>query len=221
MKILDIPRSGSYQGIVSSRNRFGQYVRTRATPVNPNTTYQTVVRSRLAGHAASWRALTDAQREGWESLGLLVVRTDSLGQSYSLTGLQAFVMINNNKLAAGDAEVSDAPAVDVPDTLATITLTADASPAAFTVAYTPTPLPASTKAFIYCSPPRSAGRLYEGDYRLIFITATAAASPANILSAYTARMGALVTGQKINVSVATYRGGWLGLPINGSTVVVA
>ena len=89
MKMLDVPQSGSIGGSTSSRNRNGQYKRSRSTPVNPNSTFQGTVRARMSANAAAWRALTQNQREGWMSLGLMMNRTDSLGQSYNLTGFQS------------------------------------------------------------------------------------------------------------------------------------
>jgi hypothetical protein len=217
MKILDVPRSGSYQGVTSSRNRFGQYVRTRATPVNPNSTAQGTVRARLSQNAIGWRALTDAQRAGWESLGSQMTRTDSLGQSYTLNGFSAYCSVNNNKLAAGDTIVSDAPAITSPTNVVTVTLTLTS--ASFSVAYTATPLETGTRLFIFASPQRSEGRTYEADYRLIAVTAAAAASPHNLLSAYTARLGAPVTGNRIFLSLIAYNGGFTSGPFNLSQVV--
>jgi len=217
MKFLGDPRSGSYQGITSSRNRFGQYVRTRAMPVQPRTTFQLNQRARMTTNAAAWRALTDAQRAGWNALGLMISRTDSLGQSYTLNGFGAYCSVNNNNLDAGNAAVSDAPAITTPADLtsATITLTN----AAFSVAYTATPLAAGVRLFIRCSPQQSAGRKFNGDYRLIAVTAAAAASPANILAAYTARLGVPVTGNRIFLSLQTYEAGFLGSPFGVSQVV--
>src|SRR5438876_229394 len=65
MKFLGEPRSGSLAGQTSSRNRFGQYVRSRATPVNPNSVAQAAVRARQSNNAAAWRTITDTQRAGW------------------------------------------------------------------------------------------------------------------------------------------------------------
>src|SRR5687767_3795253 len=127
MKILDIPRSGSYQGLTSSRNRFGQYVRTRAIPVNPSSSFQAAVRGRMSTNAVSWKLLTAVQKEGWVGLGAQIQRTDSLGQYYDLTGFQAYCLVNNNKLAAGDAVVSDAPAYAIPTALSSITPTITAA----------------------------------------------------------------------------------------------
>lgn len=217
MKILDVPQSGSIAGTTSSRNRFGQYRRTRAIPVNPASTFQGVVRARMSANAAAWRALTDAQRSGWRDLGLSMNRTDSLGQSYNLTGFQAYCSVNNNLDAMGNAAVSDAPVLSTPDALLTTTLTLTS--ASFSIAYTPTPLPAGAKLFVFASPQRSAGRSFEGDYRLIFVSAAAAASPANVLAAYTSRFGAPVTGNKIFVSLVVCVGGFESGPLQAAQVV--
>jgi hypothetical protein len=217
MKFLDIPRSGSLQSQTSSRNRYGQYVRTRATPVNPNSTQQGVVRARMSGNSAAWRSLTSAQRAGWADLGAMISRVDSLGQSYTLNGFAAYCSVNNNNLAAGSAVVSDAPAMVSPSTIETATITLTA--ASFSIAYTPTPMPANTKLFIYASPQRSAGRSFEGDYRLIAVTAAAAASPHNLLSAYTAKFGVPVVGNRVFLSLVSYKAGFLSGPLNTSAVV--
>jgi len=111
MKVLVPPQSGSKEGITASRNRFGQYIRTRAIPVNPASFAQGAVRARMAGNSAAYRLLTSAQRAGWSDLGLMMTRSDSLGQSYALQGNQAYASINNNNLAAGAAVVADAPAI--------------------------------------------------------------------------------------------------------------
>lgn len=217
MKFLDVPRSGSYQGITSSRNRFGQYVRTRATPVQPRTPAQLNQRARMTTNAAAWRALTDGQRAGWTDLGLSITRSDSLGSSYTFNGFMAYCSVNNNKLDAGDAAVSDAPAIVTPADLLTATVTLTA--AAFSIAYTATPLAASNRLFVFVSPQQSAGRKFNGDYRLLSVTAAAAASPAVVLTAYTAKFGVPVVGNRIFISLQTYQGGFKGSPFNVSQVV--
>ncbi len=218
MKMLDIPRSGSQASTTSSRNRYGQYTRNRSIPVNPNSTAQATVRSRLSANAAAWRALTDAQRAGWGDLGASMTRTDSLGQTYSLTGFGAYCSVNNNQVAAGNAVLDDAPALVTPDALLTATLTG--TTATLSLAYTVTPLPAGARVFVFAAPQRSAGRTFEGDYRLIHVSAAAAASPANIFSAFQAKFGTPVIGNKIFVSALVYLGGFESGSI-GATVVIA
>lgn len=219
MKLLVEPRSGSYQGITSSRNRFGQYVRNRSTPVQPRTVAQLGVRTRLSLNAAAWRGLTSAQRDGWTSLGLSISRTDSLGQTYNLTGFAAYCLVNNNLDFAGSAKISDAPAYSVPAGIltATPTLTGGGSPV-FSIAYTTTPLATGVKLIVRASPQRSAGRTFEADYRFIFLSAAAAASPANVLSGYAAKFGNPVTGNRVFMSLQTTLGGFVSAPFPLSAV---
>lgn len=217
MKILDVPQSGSLAGQTSSRNRYGQYRRTRAIPVNPASSFQGLARSRLAVAAAAWRALTANQQEGWASLGAQMLRTDALGQQYDLTGMQAFVSVNALNAAAGNAQVSDAPALETPSGLLTATITLTA--AAFSIAYTATPLPTGARLFTFASPQRSAGRSFEGDFRLVAVSAAAAASPADVFTAYQARFGTPVVGNKVLLSLQVYLGGFLSGPLYTAAVV--
>lgn len=217
MKILDSPRSGSYAGVTSSRNRFGQYVRSRAIPVNPASTFQQIVRARLQTNADAWKSLTATQREGWGSLGSQFSRSDSLGQTYDLTGFQAYCSVNNNNLAAGNAVVADAPLFSLPYPMSTVTPTITS--ASFSVAFTATPLLTGERIFISASPQRQAGRSFEGDYRLITVSAAAGTSPTNILSSYQARFGSPITGNRIFTSVQRFFAGFLSSPIGTSTVV--
>lgn len=219
MKFLGNPSSGSEAALTYSRNRFGQYVRTRATPVNPNSTAQGQARARMSQNASSWRGLTALQRAGWTSLGGQMTRTDALGQAYTLTGFQAYCSVNNLNLAAGNAVVSAAPALLTPDALDTVTPTATA--ATFSVAFTPTPPAAGQRVFVYASPQRSAGRSFEGDLRLVHVSAAAAASPANIFSAYQTRFGVPVVGNKVFVTAHLYDSGFLSGPNTTSVVVTA
>lgn len=217
MKILDVPQSGSVAGVTSSRNRFGQYRRSRAIPVNPSSSAQGVQRARLSAASAAWRALTSAQRAGWNDLAAGITRTNSLGQSYNMTGHMCFVSCYADCSAAGVAVLSDAPAVATPSTplTATITLTA----AAFSIAFTPTPLGAAVRMFTYVSLQRSAGRSFENDFRLLQVSAAAAASPINAYAAYVARFGVPVVGNRIFISLRTFQTAFLSGPLITSAVV--
>jgi len=217
MKLLVPPQTGSLAGQTASRNRFGQYMRTRAIPVNPNSTAQGLVRARLAANSTAWRDLTSAQRAGWSGLGISMVRTDPLGQTYSLQGNQAYNSVNNNRVMTGLATVSDAPALTTPDALLTATITLTAI--AFSIAYTVTPLPASTYLAAYASPQRSAGRSFEGDFRLMKVSAAAAASPLAILTEYTAKFGVPVVGNRIFLSLVVVSAGFESGPLITSAVV--
>lgn len=221
MKVLVPPQSGSYAGVTASRNRYGQYIRSRAIPVQPNTSFQGLQRASLALAAAAWRALTDTQRAGWTDLALGINRTDSLGQTHNFNGFEAFCSVNMNRQTVGDAQLSDAPALTTPTGLTTATITMTAGTPALSIAYTTTPLAAGVRLLTYISPQRSAGRKFEGDLRLIAHSAAAAASPANVLAAYTARFGALVAGNRVFFAFRTYQNGFLSGPLLTSQIVAA
>jgi hypothetical protein len=218
MKIIDIPRSGSYREITSSRNRYGQYVRTRAIPCQPESSYQGAVRSRLSGNAAAWRVLTASQRAGWADLASSMIRVDSLGQSNALTGFQAYCSVNCENLAAGNAVVSDAPTFQTPSSITTVTITLSAT--VLSIAYTPTPLGTGERMFTWVSLQRSAGRSFEGDLRLLAVSAAAAASPADLFTAYQSRFGTPIVGRRVFFKFRRYYLGFLSGPLGTSQVVV-
>jgi len=217
MKFLDVPQSGSIAGETSSRNRFGQYKRSRSAPVNVNSGFQGAVRARLAANSAAWRSLTVAQRAGWSGLAAGKTRTDFLGQTYTMQGNQMYVSVNNNRVAAGLTPVPDAPAIATPVSLLTVTLTLTA--ASFSIAYTATPLGAASYLMVFASPQRSAGRSFEGDFRLIKVSAAAQASPFVVLTEYTARFGVPVVGNRIFLALIITTLGFESGPFNLNQLV--
>lgn len=103
MKILTAPQSGSQAGTTASRNRFGQYLRTRGIPVQPRTPKQTRVRASLTASSSAWRLLTVPEQDAWNSYAAGIQRSDSLGQSYQPTGAEVFVgaAIANDGISPG------------------------------------------------------------------------------------------------------------------------
>jgi hypothetical protein len=205
------------QGITASRNRFGQYLRSRAIPVNPSSSAQGLVRTRLSTNSESWRALTAPQRAGWSGLGLSMVRSDSLGQSYTLQGNQAYCSVNNNRMLCGLAAVSDAPALTAVENIVTATITLTS--ASLSIAYTPTPMSTLTYLAVFASPQRSAGRNFEADFRFIGISAAAGASPLVEFTPYSAKFGSPVTGNRIFFSFVAIALGFESGPFVTSQIV--
>lgn len=206
-----------------ARNRFGAYFRNRVMPTNPVTTPQSLVRGNLGSLAGQWRTLTQTQRNDWAGLGLNMIRTDSLGQSYSLTGEQAFIAINRNLFTLGSTTVLNAPVWTPPPALTTITVTATAGTPALSMAYTATPLITGNKLVVQATRQLSQGVNFQprGAYKQIFVSAAAAASPAVLLTAYTALFGALVAGKKILFRTQVISANGIPSPIANASVIVA
>lgn len=74
-----------------SRNQYGNYVKARVTPTNPNTAAQIASRAALAASVAAWQALTQAQRDKYNALAHLYTFKDRLGISRTLNGYLIFI----------------------------------------------------------------------------------------------------------------------------------
>jgi len=93
---------------------------------------------------------------------------------------------------------------------------------ALTVAYVATPLAAGAKVVCYSTGPVSPGVSFvsPSQYKLLQVSAAAAASPLNVLAAYNAKFGALVSGQKIFFKTITVSSGGLASDPTETSVIV-
>jgi hypothetical protein len=104
--------SGSVGGCVFSRNRFGSYIRNRSLPVNVASSQQSIVRSALATLVVRWTSvLTAAQRAAWETWAANTPQTDAIGQTYNMTGQNAFISMNVLRIQVALTVVDVAPVV--------------------------------------------------------------------------------------------------------------
>lgn len=219
--------SGSAGSTTASHNRFGLYLRNRVTPVNPQTERQLDVRSWFAAAAAAWRQLSQVDQSAWREEGALIERVDSLNRTYTFTGSMYYTSTAvNMKQYLETAGLPTVPAdIVLPAAIETLIATAEGGATqTFTVTYTATPLAALTNIQISASVQQSPGINYFGRTRLrvIFTSAAAAASPANIAAAYIARFGALVAGQKILVRARVFSStGGASQPVDQVVIVGA
>jgi hypothetical protein len=104
--------SGSTGGMTASRNRGGLYLRSRAIPVNPNSSRQAIVRAALGTLVQRWnQTLTAAQRGDWENYAQQVPVTNVFGDQIQLSGQQHFIRSNIPRVQTNDATgiADDAP----------------------------------------------------------------------------------------------------------------
>ena len=116
--------SGSQGGTTASRNRYGNYLRMRSVPVNPNTDRQQAARSRFQSMASRWTAaLSPAERDAWNLYGASVAMLGPLGQTIFLTGFNHYIRSNTVILQAGLSVVDAGPTnFSLPETDATISV---------------------------------------------------------------------------------------------------
>lgn len=104
--------SGSIGADTYSHNRFGQYVRNRTKPVNPNTPRQVLMRAALAELTVRWsQTLTAGQRTAWNLYASSVVMKNKIGEDTLLTGFNHYLRSNTSLIHFGGAPVDAGPTV--------------------------------------------------------------------------------------------------------------
>lgn len=90
-----IQMSGSIAGVTHARNRYGNYVRARTKPVNPNTARQDAMRSVIAFLTDRWaNTLTAVQRIAWNLYASNVAMKNKLGETINLSGFNHYIRSN-------------------------------------------------------------------------------------------------------------------------------
>ena len=112
--LLTAPLSGlrgKVGGVVFSANKSGPYVKLFSMPVNPQTQKQSIQRAFVAQLSSEWRALSAGQKTAWDVFAALPAQdqTDSLGQTYSLSGWGWFVKCNTRLSRIPRAHITAPP----------------------------------------------------------------------------------------------------------------
>lgn len=191
---------GKIGGHVASKNRAGSYLRTKVTPANAQTPFQTSVRNLFTSFSQGWRALTQAQRNAWNAAVSNFARTDIFGDIRNPSGLNLYQRLNNVLGSVGVAAIDTPPLPSSVENVILTAITAAVAVPAMTVVFAPT-IPANTAVKVFATPPMSAGKSYvKSDYRQISTLAAATATGESILTEYVAKFGDTgQVGQKIFV----------------------
>lgn len=212
--------SGKIAASVYTRNRGGNVIRNRRTPINRRSVSQSVRRQGLGNLASSWRGLTQVQRDTWNGATGNFPYQNALGETKFLSGEQLYVQFNQNLLLLGLATTSTAPS---PFSFATFTLSlAAADTPSFAVTFTPTPLTANNYLAIYATPNLSpgVGAPNSSKFRFIGSIVPTDTSPADMLTDYQAVHGDPVAGQKIFIEARPISNtGQGGTPLRAVAIV--
>jgi len=104
--------SGAVGGVVYAKNRYGNYARNWAKPVNPNTSRQAAVRNTMAQLVQAWKdTLTETQRYQWNVYASNVQVKNRLGEDIYLSGFNQFCRSNLSILNAGLTQVDGGPGI--------------------------------------------------------------------------------------------------------------
>lgn len=216
--------SGSVAGSTYSRNRFGPYIRNRAMPVNPHTSFQTQIRQMLTARAQAWRSLTANERTAWNAEALNYFLSDSLGQQYNPTGFGLYQSVNITRQILGLALVTNPPPIDAAPQITSAGGTAVGATGVISVTFDPVP-PANTHYIVQMTRPVSPGVLFFGrsDFRNVAVLDSTDTSPQIITTTWQAFFGNITTadvGQRIGIRlIPVSPNGYRGTAIQASMLI--
>lgn len=210
-------------GSVFSKNRYGNFVRTKVSPTNAQTAFQSAARSLLSFFSSNWRTLRDAQQQGWINASLSFPFTDVFGNTRYLSGQTLYVKLNCNLNLIGQPQIDDAPSPTGLPIIAISSVDATTLVPSFNITLVDDTGLSGTSLLIYATPPVSTGRSYvKGMFKLLGV-GTSVSDIIDIEALYSARYAAVVTGEKIYVKVVVVNNttGQASPPITGFAVATA
>lgn len=184
-------------GSVFSRNRGGAYVRTKVTPLNPQTSAQVGARALLTALAQGFRSLTQEEIAAWNSAVNQWATTDIFGDVVNPTGLALYVRLNANIQNAGGDLITTPPSPVGATAITALALSADAAATTYDVNFGPSTVPAFHSMYLESTSMLSPGiNNANSRFRAIAVVAASETAPYNGYAAQTAKFGPLVSGQK-------------------------
>jgi hypothetical protein len=193
-------------GSVFAKNRGGSYLRTKVTPVNPQTAAQVAARSLLAQFSQSWRTLTEAQRDAWKSVVDQWSTSDVFGSSVTPSGSALYIRLNINVANAGGAALVNPPLPLGANGIGSLEVSASVGDDEIIVTPDFAAVPAGHALYIEATAQMSAGiSNANSKFRHVQTVAAAGAAPVDITAAYTAKFGQMVQGQKMFVRARLIR----------------
>jgi hypothetical protein len=211
-------------GSVFARNRGGAYVRTKVTPLNPQSVRQVAARNLLTSLAQNFRSLTQEQITAWNEAVTQWQTTDIFGDLVSPTGLALYVRLNSNIFNGGGSFISTPPAPVGAEALGELSLNAAFSTDLYEISYDPTAVPANHTMYIESTSMLSPGiNNANSRFRFIATLGATSASPQDLYSYQTAKFGALVAGQKayVRAKLINILTGEVSLALKASAIVGA
>ena len=191
---------GKLGGHVFSKNRGGAYMRTKTTPVNPQSIAQSAVRAIFGLIASAWSALSDVNRTSYRTKVNQYVGTDIFGDVRVPSGKALHQKLNQNLLLTGQAQQSTCPnAKEVADSgfnAANYDLGADQ----FDLEFSGNTV--GSKLLIFATPQLSQGtKFVKNKLRMLGSVSGVNALPVDVTALYLARFGQPVSGDNIVIAV--------------------
>lgn len=193
---------GKLNGIVMSRNRAGNYLRNKTTPLNPQTPAQSGVRGAFGALTQRWRTLTQEQRNTWINGASEYPQPDGNGGTYIPSPFNLFMKANQNIQNVGGSIITDLQTPLPVPVVENLTVLADVTTQTLSVTWD-TPLgvgvPLQIEVVANYSPGKSIGSV-KNQFRVLGVAAgSATVATKDFTTELTDKYGPIVDGQKFAV----------------------
>lgn len=196
---LVVDGSGKLGGHVASKNNGGSYLRTKATPSNPQTVHQTNVRSIFADISSAWSGLTESQRSSFNEKVTEYAKTNIFGDLKNPSGKALFQRLNQNLALTGQAQLTACPnSSEIP----TASISGIGAVVGADILVNLTSQAVGSIVVISATPQVSKGTSFvKNKYRQVQYEAIGVSLEVDITTSYVNRFGDLVSGQPFFISV--------------------
>jgi hypothetical protein len=216
--------AGKIGGTVFSKNKGGAYAKNKVSPSNPKTSYQTGIRAILAAVSQAWRALTDAQRESWNSAAKLDALSSKNGDVRSVSGHGYHQALNTRLQHVGVAMIATPPAPAAPTGITSLSAVADNSDASIKLTFAPI-IPVADYWLVEATQGNSPGKKnLNSQYRYITRLANGDLTGKDVGPDWATKFGAIpAVGQRINIRMTPMlkTTGQVGQAVSCTTLVVS
>lgn len=195
---------GKLNGSVFTKNRYGNALRNKVTPVNRRTSYQQAIKQRFTFFSQKWRTLTPDQVNAWNAATEDFKSSNVFGDSIRPTGSNLYCALNANLALIGGTELTDPPLQKNIEGIKSFNLDVNSQPGSekFSISFNPTPTAADVDHLILATRCYSPGKSYvQGEYRLIGIIPGGSPSSYDALHDWQNKFGVLVQGQNVSVKL--------------------
>ena len=190
---------GKLGGHVFTKTKSGATMRTKVTPVNPQTAAQASARSRLGGNSQAWAGLSEDERRSWNALASETSKTNIFGDQYFPSGKNLFTSVNNNLIMVGGASIVNAPTFEELPFITLMDAEIDISAQAISLLVDSTGSSSGTALIIEATQPSSPGKYnFDGSFRQLMVAGGGSEpSPTVLWGFYVAKFGVPAEGKKV------------------------
>jgi hypothetical protein len=215
--------SGSIGASTHGHNRFGNYIRQRSIPVQPNSGQQLMRRAVLGTQSAAWAGIGATNMLGWKTWAQNNPIVDTLGDKRILTGHMSFVMANCRLEGLGWPTFATPPVKAHPNAPTSISITATVASQNVSIAFAPSPLGAGLMLWIRaCKTPLATKNYVKNLLRWVDADTVLGGTPYTCTAVAT-KLGALTLNERIIlwVSVLDTATGLISPPLEARCTVTA